>query len=77
MTRFNVGDRVEEVEQLGLSKVIAVRDEEDGRRYYRLRQYAHPHRIIWNDEVHVSSPTEMRHDSRNEQYWTGTEERTS
>lgn len=64
---FKVGDRVEEFEQLGLAKVIEVRQEGE-RCIYRLRQYAHPHRIIWADDFHVSRPTEMRHDPRNDQH---------
>jgi hypothetical protein len=63
VANWKVGDRVEGVEQLGLSKVIEVgTDQNEG--YYRVRQYAHPHAITWIHEYDLTTPTEMRHDPR-------------
>lgn len=57
--RFRLGERVQEVEQIGgVCKVVKVHP--DGT--YLVREFAHPHRIVRVDGLHLSRPTGRHHD---------------
>lgn len=59
--RFRIGERVHEVERVGgLCKVIKIRPGGD----YLIREFAHPHRIFWTDELHLIRPVGMTHDPK-------------
>lgn len=66
--KFRVGQRAEETEQLGLVKVIKYTGFKHGFHHYLVRQFAHPHRVIETDEVHLSRPTGLTHDERRSTY---------
>lgn len=63
---WKIGDRVEEIEQLGLAKIVDIETDANGQTHYHLRQFAHPHTMIWTDSIHISKPTERRHDPKYE-----------
>jgi hypothetical protein len=62
MVKWKVGDRAwsTEGDNVGLCKIIEIRDDN----WYLVREYKHPHRIVWTDDVHLTEPQEMRHDPR-------------
>lgn len=59
MCTFKVGDHVEEWDECGFSKIVKI----EGNRYL-VRQFAHPHKLCWTDEHHLSPPLFMRHDPK-------------
>ena len=58
---FRIGEHVEEWEELGFSKIVGIKNE-NGRILYHCREMAHPHRMRWSDEYHISRPLHKRHD---------------
>lgn len=63
---YRVGQRVEEIEELGLCKVIRHLGTPPGSTIceYLVREFAHPHRLKIQDELHLTPPKGKNHDQR-------------
>lgn len=63
---YRVGQRVEEIEELGLCKVIRHLGTPPGSNIceYLVREFKHPHRLKIQDELHLTPPQGKNHDQR-------------
>lgn len=60
VAQFRIGQRVYVQDDNFLGKVVDYEENEHGT-YYLVREFEHPHRVVWADEIHTQHPLEKHH----------------
>jgi hypothetical protein len=63
---FKINDRVYVIGHDLEGKIVDLEVDRDGRTWYYVREFAHPHLMVWVDHIDVDRPRGKRHDPKAE-----------